>query len=78
MSLFRGKLFAGALFAGALWGPTETPVEPPVPVAGYGAGGIENRVTEFYDVVDRKAIKKKRQEEEAVIMAIVQFVLEQS
>lgn len=85
MSLFRGRLFAGALFAGALWGGAQTidpPTIEPVPVpysSGYTAGGW-NRDRARLEAADAaaKEARKKRFEDEAIIMACVQFVLEQS
>jgi hypothetical protein len=73
MSLFRGKLFAGALFAGALFGPSES---TEVHTSDYG--------TQFYEdglepkKVTVKSVRRDVSEEDAVIMAVVQFVLEQS
>lgn len=74
MSLFRGKLFAGALFAGALFGPSPQTPEPPV--VSYGANFYEDGFEAKKVAV--KPIRNRKDEEEAVIMAIVQFVLEQS
>lgn len=74
MSLFRGKLFAGALFVGALFGPSTDIQEPPV--TNYGTNFYEDGFETKKIAV--KPIRNKKDEEEAVIMAIVHFVLEQS
>lgn len=85
MSLFRGRLFAGALFVGAIWGgapPTEPPtIEPVVPSVstGYTTGGWARNTDRLFAAnAAAKEAQKKRFEDEAVIMAIVQFVLEQT
>ena len=77
MGAFSSSAFAVAAFSVAAFAfDTTTPPEPPPTFASVG-GGFGSH---FQEDVDRQAerARRKKLENEAVVMAIVQFVLELS
>lgn len=77
MGAFSSSAFAVAAFSVAAFAfDTTTPPEPPPTFASVG-GGFGSH---FHEDVDRQAerARRKKMENEAVVMAIIQFVLEQS
>ena len=86
MSLFRGRLFAGAIFAGALFFQVaDAPAPPATPIqkqGGFGGGRLgyyfPNPDWVPHVAKQEAQARRRRQEEEMLILAVVQFVLEQT
>lgn len=80
MGAFSSSAFAVVAFSVAAFAfDTTTPPEPPPPTFASVGGGFGSHFQENVDLRKQaERARRKRMENEAVVMAIVQFVLEQS